>query len=268
MISKLAKPCEFAGMKKTEPCIWLSPGDRATLEGWISGRNTPQKLVWRARIVLLSADRIGVMAITRAVGVSKVTVGRWQERYLAKGIDGLRRDGTRPGRKTQLSAETIQQVVHKTLHEKPTAGTHWSIRKMAAATGLSYTSVQRIWKAHELQPHRVKTFKLSNDKRFVEKVQDIVGLYLDPPDKALVFSVDEKSQIQALDRPQPGLPLKKGHCGTMTHDYNTAPPLCLPPSTWLPARSSASACSAIATRSGSSSSAGSMPRRQSTSTCT
>src|SRR5271168_3317331 len=203
MISQLAKSCESAGMKKTETCIWLSPGDRATLEGWISGRNTPQKLVWRARIVLLSADRIGVMAITRAVGVSKVTVGRWQERYLAKGIGGLRRDGTRPGRKT--------------LHEKPTAGTHWSIRKMAAATGLSYTSVQRIWKAHELQPHRVKTFKLSNDKRFVEKVQDIVGLYLDPPDKALVFSVDEKSQIQALDRTQPGLPLKKGR--TMTHDY-------------------------------------------------
>src|SRR5271168_540163 len=219
MISQLAKSCESAGMKKTETCIWLSPGDRATLEGWISGRNTPQNLVWRARIVLLSADRIGVMAITRAVGVSKVTVGRWQERYLAKGIGGLRRDGTRPGRKPPLSAETIQQVVHKTLHEKPTAGTHWSIRKMAAATGLSYTSVQRIWKAHELQPHRVKTFKLSNDKRFVEKVQDIVGLYLDPPDKALVFSVDEKSQIQALDRTQPGLPLKKGRCGTMTHDY-------------------------------------------------
>src|SRR5271163_3921272 len=219
MISQLAKSCESAGMKKTETCIWLSPGDRATLEGWISGRNTPQKLVWRARIVLLSADRIGVMAITRAVGVSKVTVGRWQERYLAKGIGGLRRDGTRPGRKPPLSAETIQQVVHKTLHEKPTAGTHWSIRKMAAATGLSYTSVQRIWKAHELQPHRVKTFKLSNDKRFVEKVEDIVGLYLDPPDKALVFSADEKSQIQALDRTQPGLPLKRGRAGTMTHDY-------------------------------------------------
>ena len=182
-------------------------------------RNTPQKMVWRARIVVLSADRLGVMAITRAIGMSKVTVSRWQERYLAKGIAGLRRDGTRPGRKPPLSAETIQQVVHKTLHEKPVAGTHWSIRKMAAASGLSYTSVQRIWKAHELKPHRMKTFKLSNDKRFVEKVQDIVGLYLDPPDKALVFSVDEKSQIQALDRTQPGLPMKKGRAGTMTHDY-------------------------------------------------
>ena len=131
----------------------------------------------------------------------------------------MRRDGTRPGRKPPLSAETIQQVVHKTLHEKPVAGTHWSIRKMAAASGLSYTSVQRIWKAHELKPHRMKTFKLSNDKRFVEKVQDIVGLYLDPPDKALVFSVDEKSQIQALDRTQPLLPLAPGIPERRTHDY-------------------------------------------------
>jgi transposase len=206
-------------MQKTQARIWLSAADRATLEGLISGRNTPQKVVWRSRIVLLSADRLGVMAITRAVGKSKVTVSRWQERYLAKGLPGLRRDGTRPGRKPPLTAEMIRQVVDKTLHEKPKAGTHWSSRKMAAACGLSYTSVQRIWKAHELKPHRVKTFKLSNDKQFAEKVRDIVGLYLDPPDKAVVFSVDEKSQIQALDRTQPGLPLKKGRCGTMTHDY-------------------------------------------------
>ncbi|MGH8162927.1 MAG: IS630 family transposase [Rhodanobacteraceae bacterium] len=206
-------------MTRTKASIWLSPADRVTLEGWISGRNTPQKLVWRTRIVLRSADRVGVMAIARSIGMSKVTVGRWQERYIAKGIAGLRRDATRPGRKPPLSGAAIQRVVHKTLHEKPAAGTHWSSRKMAAAIGLSYTSVQRIWKALELKPHLVKTFKLSNDKRFVEKVQDIVGLYLDPPDRALVFSVDEKSQIQALDRTQPGLPLKKGRCGTMTHDY-------------------------------------------------
>ncbi len=144
---------------------------------------------------------------------------RWQERYLAKGIAGLRRDATRPGRKPPLSAEMIERVVHKTLHETPAAATHWSIRKMARAVGLSYTSVQRIWKAHDLKPHLVKTFKLSNDEHFVEKVRDIVGLYLNPPDKALVFSVDEKSQIQALDRTQPGLPMKKGRAGTMTHDY-------------------------------------------------
>ena len=206
-------------MRKTKACVWLSAADRATLQGWVSDRNTAQKLVWRSRIVLLSAARIGVMAIARSVGMSKVTVSRWQERYLAKGIAGLRRDATRPGRKPPLSAATIAQVIHKTLHEKPTAGTHWSIRKMAAASGLSYSSVQRVWKAHELKPHLVKTFKLSNDKQFTEKVRDIVGLYFDPPDKALVFSVDEKSQIQALDRTQPGLPLKKGRCGTMTHDY-------------------------------------------------
>jgi transposase len=159
------------------------------------------------------------MAITRAVGKSKVTVARWQERYLTIGITGLRRDATRPGRKPPLSAETIQMVVHKTLHEKPPSSTHWSLRKMAAVSGLSRSSIQRIWQAHQLKPHRVKSFKLSNDKRFAEKVQDIIGLYLNPPDRALVFSVDEKSQIQALDRTQPGLPLKKGRCGTMTHDY-------------------------------------------------
>ena len=158
------------------------------------------------------------MTIVRLVGKSKVTVWRWQERYLAKGIAGLRRDATRPGRKPPLSAEVIERVVHKTLHETPEAATHWSIRKMARAVGLSYTSVQRIWKAHGLKPHLVKTFKLSNDEHFVEKVRDIVGLYLDPPDKALVLSVDEKSQIQALDRTQPGLPIKKGRAGTMTHD--------------------------------------------------
>jgi hypothetical protein len=133
------------------------------------GRNT---VVWRARIVLLSADRVGVMAIVRSIGKSNVTVGRWQERYLAQGIAGLRRDGTRPGHKPPLNAVTIEQVVHKTLHEQPPAGPHWSSRKMAAASGLSYTSVQRIWKAHELKPHLVKTFKLSNDKQFVEKVQN------------------------------------------------------------------------------------------------
>jgi transposase len=156
-------------MIKTKACIWLSPADRATLEEWVSGRNTPQKLVWRARLVLLSADRSGVRAITRAVGKSKVTLARWQERYLAKSIAGPRRDATRAGRKPPLSAETIQQVVHQTLHEKPTGGTHWSIRKMAAASGLSYTSIQRIWQAHQLKPHRVKRFKLSNDKRFAER---------------------------------------------------------------------------------------------------
>jgi transposase len=204
---------------QTETRIRLSPEDRAKLEGWVAGRNTPQKLVWRSRIVLMAADGAGTMAIVHALGKSKRTVGRWRERYLAQGAAGLRRDATRPGRKPPLSAAVIALVVHKTLHETPPAATHWSLRSMAAAVGISRSSVQRIWHAHGLKPHLTKTFKLSNDKRFVEKVTDVVGLYLDPPDKALVLSVDEKSQIQALDRTQPGLPLKKGRAGTMTHDY-------------------------------------------------
>jgi transposase len=202
-----------------EVCIWLCPEDRAELEGWVADRNTPQKLVWRSRIVLLSAAGVGTMSIMRAVGKSKPSVWRWQERYLAQGIAGLKRDATRPGRKPPLTAEVIARVVQKTLREKPQAATHWSTRTMAQAVGLSHTSVKRIWNAHGLKPHLTRGFKLSNDKRFVEKVQDVVGLYLCPPDKALVLSVDEKSQVQALDRTQPGLPMKKGRAGTMTHDY-------------------------------------------------
>jgi transposase len=197
----------------------VSPEDRARLEGWVAGRNTPQKLVWRARIVLMWAGGAGVTAITRATGKTKRTAYRWRERYLERGIAGLERDASRPGRKPPLDATTIARVVHMTLHDKPPAGTHWSVRKLAKAVAISPSSVQRIWAAHGLKPHLSKTFKLSNDKRFVEKVQDIVGLYLDPPNKALVLCVDEKSQIQALDRTQPGLPMKKGRAGTMTHDY-------------------------------------------------
>jgi transposase len=185
----------------------------------VADRNTPQKLVWRSRIVLMSADGVGKMAIVRAVGKSKRTVDRWQDRFITHGLAGLQRDATRRGRKPPLAASVIEKVVHMTLHEKPPAATHWSARRLAKAAGISHTSVQRIWSAHGLKPHLVKTFKLSNDKRFVEKVQDVVGLYLDPPDKAIVFAVDEKSQIQALDRTQPGLPMKKGRAGTMTHDY-------------------------------------------------
>ena len=189
------------------------------VDGWVAGRNTPQKLAWRARIVLMWAAGAGVTAIVRATGKTKRTAYRWRDRYRERGVEGLRRDATRPGRKPPLTAAQIERVVAMTLNEKPPAGTHWSARKLARAVGLSHTSVQRIWAAHGLKPHLTKRFKLSNDKRFAEKVQDVVGLYLDPPDKALVLAVDEKSQIQALDRTQPGLPLKKGRAGTMTHDY-------------------------------------------------
>ena len=185
----------------------------------MADRNTPQKLVWRSRIVLLTAAGVGTMSIVRALGKSKPTVWRWQQRFVAQGIAGLERDAPRPGRKPPLAPAVIAQVVDKTLHERPPAATQWSTRTMARAVGLSQTSVRRIWNAHGLKPHLTRGFKLSNDKRFVDKLRDVVGLYLSPPDKAMVLSVDEKSQVQALDRTQPGLPIKKGRAGTMTHDY-------------------------------------------------
>src|SRR5258707_6542598 len=204
---------------EAEFCTWLSPADRVELAGWVAGRNTPQKLVWRARIVLMWGEGAGVTAIVRALGKTKRTAYRWRDRYVERGIEGLKRDASRPGRKKPLEAAMIARVVDMTLHEKPPAATHWTARKLAGAVGLSHTSVQRIWDVHGLKPNLTKTFKLSNDKQFVEKVKDVVGLYLDPPERALVLSVDEKSQIQALDRTQPGLPMKKGRAGTMTHDY-------------------------------------------------
>src|SRR6201997_4623835 len=204
---------------KAEFCTWLSPSDRVDLAGWMADRNTPQKLVWRARIGLMWADGAGAKGIVRALHNTKKTAYRWRDRYVACGIAGLRRDGSRPGRKKPLSAAVIARVVDMTLHEKRPAATHWTARKLAKAVGLRHTSVQRIWAAHGLKPHLTKTFKLSNDKQFVEKVKDIVGLYLNPPDRALVLSVDEKSQIQALDRTQPLLPMRPGQAERRSHDY-------------------------------------------------
>ena len=204
---------------KTNILIWVCPGDRVRLERLVSDRNTPQKHVWRARIVLLSGDRLGTMSIMRRVGKSKPTVWRWQARFLEEGVDGLLRDRDRGSGRPPLGAAVKAEVLTKTMGETPFNGTHWSVRTMARAVGISHTSVQRIWAEHGLKPHLVSTFKLSNDPKFAEKVVDIIGLYLNLPDKALVLSVDEKSQIQALDRSQPGLPMKKGRAGTMTHDY-------------------------------------------------
>ena len=196
----------------------MSAADRERLARLVRDRNTPQKVVWRARIVLLASDGLTAEGIAAAVDKSLLTVRRWRRRYVAKEMDGLFKDATRPSRVKPLAPEKIKQVVDMTLHAKPPNATHWSLRSMVAA-GLSYSSVQRIWRAHGLKPHLVKTFKVSRDKNFAAKVEDVVGLYLDPPDKALVFCVNEKSQIQALDRTQPGLPMKKGRAGTMTHDY-------------------------------------------------
>src|SRR6266436_184980 len=205
-------------MRKIER-ISITAADRERLERLVRDRNTPQKVVWRARIVLLASDGRTAEAIAAAVGKSLLTVRRWRHRFVAKGVDGLLKDATRPSRVKPLLPEKIEQVVHMTLHAKPPNATHWSVRSMAKAAGISYSSVQRIWRAHGLKPHLVKTFKVSRDKHFAAKVEDVVGLYLDPPDRALVLSLDEKSQIQALDRTQPGLPMKKGRAGTWTHDY-------------------------------------------------
>jgi transposase len=158
-------------------------------------------------------------AIVTAAGKSVLTVRRWRRRYMAQGVEGLLKDATRPSRVKPLTPRKIKQVVHMTLHESPPKATHWSVRSMATAVDISHSSVQRIWRAHGLKPHLVKTFQISRDRNFAAKVEDVVGLYLNPPDKALVLCVDEKSQIQALDRTQPGLPMKKGRAGTMTHDY-------------------------------------------------
>jgi transposase len=199
--------------------IQLSPENRARLERLVADRNTPQKHAWRAQIVLLSDEGVGTMEIMRRTGQSKPTVWRWQARFAAEGVGGLLRDKTRPPGRKPLAAAVVQQVVTKTTTETPPAATHWTARAMARAVGIAVSSVQKIWQAHGLKPHLVRRFKLSNDPAFAEKLVDIVGLYMNPPDRALVLAVDEKSQIQALDRTQPGLPLKRGRAGTMTHDY-------------------------------------------------
>jgi len=199
--------------------IQLAPGDRDRLEALIANGNTSQKHVRRAQIVAQAGDGVGTDEIQRRLGVSKPTIRRWRTRYVEAGVDGLCRDKTRPPGKPPLDAAVVMRVIEKTKTETPPDATHWSLRTMAKAVGISPSSVQAIWKAHGLKPHLVATFKLSNDPRFAEKVEDVVGLYLNPPERAIVLSVDEKSQIQALDRTQPGLPMKKARAGTMTHDY-------------------------------------------------
>src|SRR3954467_5777956 len=218
MIPVGSRICETGGMRKGVE-VRLGLGDRERLEVVIGSGNSPQKHVWRARIVLLSADGVGTMAIQRQTGKGKPTIWRWQARFMAEGVEGLLHEATRPAGKPPLTARTIERVVEMTFAEPPGETTHWTCRAMAKAAGVSHRSVQRIWAAHGLKPPRVRTFKLSTDPRFATKVQNVVGLYVDPPEHALVLSVDEKSQIQALDRTQPGLPMKRGRCGTMTHDY-------------------------------------------------
>jgi transposase len=199
--------------------VEVTPEDRTRLYGIVGNGNSPQKHAARARIILATSDGCGTLEIMRRSGLSKPVVWRWQERFMREGVDGLLRDKTRPPGKAPLDAKIVKRIVDLTLADPPGETTHWTGRAMAEAAGVSLRSVQRVWTAHGLAPHRIRTFKLSKDKRFVEKFVDVVGLYIDPPAHAVVLSVDEKSQIQALDRTQPGLPMKKGRAGTMTHDY-------------------------------------------------
>lgn len=199
--------------------IKLNDKQRSQLNFFIKAGKTPQKIAMRCKIIFLSSLGKSNNSIAKELGVSRPTVILWKERFKERGIKGLHKDDARPGRKKKINEEQIKSVVEATLHTKPKAATHWTTRTMAKAQGLSHMAVQRIWHEHCIKPHRTKTFKLSNDPNFTEKVKDIVGLYMNPPEKAVVLSVDEKSQIQALDRTQPGLPIKKGRCETMTHDY-------------------------------------------------
>ena len=203
-------------------CPLVSTEDRFRLEAIIADRNRTQKHVARARIILHSSDRLNVAEVAKLSSVSRPAVWRWQRRFAAAGVDGLFREGTRKPGKPPLPDADVQRLIALTCSEPPGEATHWTGRAMAEVMGISLRTVQRIWQAHKLQPHRLRTFKRSNDPNFIAKLEDIVGLYMTPPAHALVLSIDEKSQIQALDRTQPGLPLKPGKCGTMTH-------LCTPP---------------------------------------
>jgi len=199
--------------------VVLTDEQRSKLETYARGRKLPARLVLRARIILLAAAGKQDLEVARLLSVVPRTAARWRARFNRDGIAGLEHDAPRPGRRRSISPQTVSRVITKTTQEKPPQATQWSTRTMAAAIGISEASVRRIWRAHGLKPHRVQTFKLSNDPQFIEKLEDIVALYLNPPEHAWVFSLDEKSQIQALDRTQPGLPMKKGRAQTMTHDY-------------------------------------------------
>src|SRR2546427_4561137 len=197
----------------------VSEEQRAVLERWVAAHSTPQGVAVRARMVLLASEGVSNSAIARGLAVSRPTVILWRSRFAEGGTAALTETKPGRGRKPTISAAKIKAIVQATTQTTPAGQTHWSCRSMAKAQGVSPATVQRIWDAHGLRPHRVRTFKLSNDPRFTEKLTDVVGLYLNPPERAIVLCVDEKSQIQALDRTQASLPMKKGRAGTMTHDY-------------------------------------------------
>jgi transposase len=199
--------------------LHITPEERKVLESWIAARNTPQKVVFRSRIVLAAGEGTSNRSIARELNTSRPTVILWRNRFQSGSTVALVEDAPGRGRKPQIPSAKVKKIIEATTQTTPKAATHWSVRTMAKEQGVSPATVQRIWDANGLQPHLTRSFKLSNDKRFVEKLTDVVGLYLNPPAKALILCVDEKTQIQALDRTQPGLPLKKHRCGTVTHDY-------------------------------------------------
>jgi transposase len=199
--------------------VILNSEQRQQLEQQSRARSLSARQVERARVVLRAADGWQDKDIASELGITPEKAARWRNRFLDGGLAALEKDAPRPGRPHTVSGDKVQEIVHKTTQEKPTVATHWSTRTMAMAVGVSAATVRRIWHANGLKPHLSRTFKVSNDPQFAEKLEAVVGLYLNPPEHALVFCVDEKSQIQARDRTQPGLPLKKGRCGTMTHDY-------------------------------------------------
>jgi transposase len=199
--------------------IILSDSDRQTLQRWARGRSTPARLVLRAKIVLLAAEGKQNKEIAEELNTDRLLVGKWRNRFAKKGLAGIEKDAPRGGRKPAARDAIAGRIIEFTTQRKPRTATHWSTRTLAKELGTSHAMVNRVWQANGLKPHLTRTFKVSNDPKFAEKLTDVVGLYLNPPENALVISCDEKSQIQALDRTQPSLPLRKGRCGTMTHDY-------------------------------------------------
>ena len=204
---------------RVAPPVVLSTEDREHLERLARGRKLSARVVERARIVLLAAEGKQNQEIAKVCRVTRRTVGVWRRRFVEKGIAGILKDAPRAGRRRSISDEVIREIVRITTQETPPARTHWSTRNLAKKMGLSPSTIGRVWRRQGLKPHLTRSFKLSRDPKFLEKLDDVIGLYLNPPEHALVFSVDEKSQIQALDRTQPGLPLVRGRAGTMTHDY-------------------------------------------------
>src|SRR5579862_1506268 len=206
-------------MSRAVDSLVLSPDQHSELQGWVIALGTPQQVALRCRIILAVAAGKAETMIAAENGVNRKTVRLWRERFRDGGPEALWEIAPGRGRKPSYDATRIKAVIDATLLTKSKGSTHWSCRTMAAAQGISKSSVSRIWRSHNIKPHRTETFQLSRDPRFLEKLTDVIGLYLNPPDQAIVLCVDEKSQIQALQRTQPGLPLKKGRCGTMTHDY-------------------------------------------------